>query len=201
MKGGAHLAASTLVAEGKLRPLVIAMPSDGLWGDGSGYLAHGNEDYETWIVDDVPTAVREVVPSVAEASPLFISGLSMGGYGALRLGAKYAERFAGISAHSAITRPEQFSMFVEAPVSEYVCGPAEESDPLYWMKKKRDVLPPLRFDCGLLDRLLEPNRELHAALTAENMDHIYDEFPGEHCWPYWQEHIYETLLFVETVMR
>ena len=87
MKGGAHHAASTLIAEKKLRPLVIAMPSDGLWGDGSGYVPHGCEDYETWIVDDVPAALREVIPSVDETSPLFLSGLSMGGYGALRLGA------------------------------------------------------------------------------------------------------------------
>jgi S-formylglutathione hydrolase FrmB len=37
------------------------------------------------------------------ARKVAIAGLSMGGYGALRLGAKYAPNFSAISAHSAIT--------------------------------------------------------------------------------------------------
>ncbi|WP_373400007.1 hypothetical protein V8V91_10515 [Algoriphagus halophilus] len=40
MKGGAHVTAKRLMESGKIRPAIIAMPSDGLWGDGSGYLTH-----------------------------------------------------------------------------------------------------------------------------------------------------------------
>src|SRR5690242_3048882 len=36
--GGAHLTSGRLEAAGEMPPLVLAMPSDGLWGDGSAYL-------------------------------------------------------------------------------------------------------------------------------------------------------------------
>jgi enterochelin esterase-like enzyme len=30
--------------------------------------------------------------------------------------------------------------------------------------------------------------------------HAYQEFPGGHDWPYWSEHIRETLAFCKTVL-
>jgi hypothetical protein len=63
------------------------MPSDGLWGDGSGYVPHASQDFERWIVDEVPVATRIAVPACDDASPIFIAGLSMGGFAALRLNA------------------------------------------------------------------------------------------------------------------
>ncbi|MBC7890758.1 MAG: esterase family protein, partial [Sphingobacteriaceae bacterium] len=40
LQGGAHVVARDLIAAKRIRPTVLAMPSDGLWGDGSGYLTH-----------------------------------------------------------------------------------------------------------------------------------------------------------------
>ena len=105
--------------------MILAMPSDGLWGDGSGYLPHLTENYERWIVDEVPKAVITVVSACSAASPLFIAGLSMGGFGALRLGGKYAARFSGISAHSAITHFDQMGQFVEEPLESYQANPKD----------------------------------------------------------------------------
>ena len=117
-----------MIQAGAISPMAIAMPSDGLWGDGSGYLPHHNLDFEKWIVEDVPMAVSEAATSKTEGSPLFISGLSMGGFGALRLGIKYQQQFAGISTHSAITAVDQMNLFVEEPLDEYKQkGTAEES--------------------------------------------------------------------------
>lgn len=201
LKGGAHHAALVLLRDKRIRPLVIAMPSDGLWGDGSGYFQHGGVNYESWIVDDVVDSVREATECVDNHSPLFFSGLSMGGYAALRLGAKYAERVAGISAHSAITKAGQLGAFINEPLPRHEQKGKRELDPLAWMTRNRGLLPPLRFDCGTADNLIEPNRELHRALQAERISHIYEEFPGGHTWEYWQNHIYDTLLFVETVRK
>src|SRR3546814_9304706 len=54
LKGGAHLTAQRLIDEDTIPPLVLAMPSDGLWGDGSGYVPHRTRDFERWIVEEVP---------------------------------------------------------------------------------------------------------------------------------------------------
>src|SRR3546814_20442143 len=48
LKGGAHLTAQRLIDEDTIPPLVLAMPSDGLWGDGSGYVPHRTRDFERW---------------------------------------------------------------------------------------------------------------------------------------------------------
>jgi S-formylglutathione hydrolase FrmB len=194
LKGGAHRTAARLIDERKIPPMVLAMPSDGLWGDGSGYLRHPNKDFEHWIVDEVPLAVRQATPDVSESSALFISGLSMGGFGALRLAAKYPEKFRAVGGHSSMTRFEQHTQFVEEPLAAYSC-PDEDRSVLETMLRNRDRLPPIRFDCGTEDPLLEFNRELHAQMEVAGIPHQYLEFPGGHEWPYWETHLGNMLLF------
>ena len=198
MGGGAHLTAARLIEAGQMRPMVLAMPSDGLWGDGSGYLPHQAKNYEQWIVDEVPLAVKEVVEAATNDSPLFIVGLSMGGFGALRLGGKYASRFAGISAHSAITHFEQMAQFVEEPLDQF---DANTSDHSAFEALKNTELPPLRFDCGTSDPLLTANRKLRRALATAHIKHVYEEFEGGHEWPYWEQHLEDTLLFFDRVLQ
>jgi putative tributyrin esterase len=200
MKGGVHRCALRLMSEHKLRQLAIAMPSDGLWADGSGYLAHHDADFERWIMEDVIEACQETTSLVDDASPLFLSGLSMGGYGALRLGAKYAERVCGISAHSSITNLEQMRLFVREPPSAYADPSDQNADVLFWLRENRESLPPIRFDCGDEDLLVNENRLLHTRMVAEGIVHSYEEYPGGHDWVYWRKHIQKTLLFVESTL-
>ncbi len=196
-KGAAHLTAAEMVGSGEIRPLAIAMPSDGLWREGSGYLPHAGADYERWITDDVPAAVMENVEPVSFGSKRFIAGLSMGGYGALRLGAKHAPRYSAISAHSAITDFPQLEKFVAEPLADYPLADAEGLSAAHWIKKHAATLPPLRFDCGIDDLLVEENRALHRELTEAGIAHDYEEFPGSHAWDYWILHLRDTLRFVD----
>ncbi len=202
-KGGVHRTAQRMLDNGEITSMVIAMPSDGLSRDGSAYLTWpqgGN--VEQWIVEEVPAIARLAAPALKLDAKIAIAGLSMGGYGALRLGAKYADRFSAISAHSAITRIADLESFVEEPLSDYLqCAPREELDALYWMRRHRDRLPPLRFDCGVDDPLIAGNRALHAALQADGIPHEYTDFPGAHEWPYWQQHVAETLRFTSKARR
>ncbi len=202
MKGGAHLTALNLIEKQLIEAIVLCMPSDGLWGDGSGYIAHAEADYEGWIMEDVIGCVTEVIPCIDSRSPLFIAGLSMGGYGALRLGAKYAEKVAGFSGHSSITYPGDLARFIEQPLTLYAEAlEREDAVPLYWMKRHKEILPPFRFDCGTSDALIEDNRELHQSLVGLDIPHQYFEFEGDHNWNYWQEHVADTLLFFDGVCR
>ena len=199
LKGGAHRTAHRMILAGEIAPVVLAMPSDGLGRDGSAYLSWpAAEDVERWIVDEVPAIARLAAPALHPEANIAIAGLSMGGYGALRLGARYPGRFCAIAAHSAITRIEDMAAFVEEPLAQYLtCAPSQELDPLFWMRGHRDRLPPLRFDCGTDDPLLDSNRRLHQALLAEHIPHAYHEFPGGHEWSYWQQHIAGTLLHAD----
>lgn len=198
LKGGAHRTARRLIDAGEIPPLILAMPSDGLWGDGSGYLPQRAADFERWIVEEVPAAVRHAVPGVQENSPLFINGLSMGGFGALRLAAKHPQKFRGAGGHSSITEFDQFKLFVEEPLESYGCPPAEQSV-LECLLRNRRSLPPLRFDCGAEDPLIEYNRELARELKRAGIAHTYAEFPGGHSWPYWETHLPDMLKFFATL--
>ncbi len=202
-KAGAHRTAQRMIDTHEIAPLVLAMPSDGLARDGSAYLTHPQaEDAERWIVDEVPAIARLAAPHLGPASKIVLAGLSMGGYGALRLGAKFSGRFAAISAHSAITDIADMQLFTGEPLTPYLaCAPREELTTLYWLQKNRAHLPRLRFDCGTDDTLIGGNRRLHAALEGDGIPHTYEEFPGGHEWPYWQKHIRDTLHFAHASTR
>lgn len=176
------------------------MPSDGLWGDGSGYLAHKQKDFEKWIVDDVPNAVIENISSISRKSKLLISGLSMGGFGALRLGIKYAQKFTAISAHSAITNITQMPFFVEESIENYRQEDDRENSVFGVLEKYGSTLPKLRFDCGTEDELISYNRELHSRLKKSKIAHVYEEYSGAHEWAYWQQHFKDSLLFFNSLV-
>jgi enterochelin esterase-like enzyme len=196
--GGVPEIAREMVEAGEIRPFAIAMPSDGLWGEGSGYVPHREFDAEAWIAEDVPGFIGEFMPGI-DTDRFYIAGLSMGGFGALRLGMKYAAKVKGISAHSSVTSIEDLARFVSEPLEEYRASGAENVSILHWARVNRATLPPLRFDCGRDDSLLEENRALHAALLAEGVPHSYEEYDGGHTWDYWQVHVRRTLRFVSEI--
>ena len=197
LKAGVHLTAQQMISDGLIKPMVLVMPSDGLWRDGSGYLPHKDGyDYEKWIVEDVPDVVRQEIKITSVKSLLFITGLSMGGYGALRIGTVYPHLFKAFSGLSSITEFEQLTNFYEnGDISEIAANVSYQTSVLETMLKNRDKIPAFLFDCGADDILIEANRKLHADLSANNITHVYNEYPGKHNWPYWTEHIREHLLF------
>lgn len=194
VKGKAHETAQQLIHADQIRPMILAMPSDGLYGDGSGYVPHQDADYEKWIVEEVVQVLKEQFPQVTDTAPVFIAGLSMGGYGALRLGAKYPHVFRAFAGLSSITHFEQIEQFV-SNFGQLKKDAMEQDGVLDWMLKNQTSLPPFRFDCGSEDLLIEYNRQLHSTLQQASIPHQYEEFPGGHSWSYWEEHLRETLLF------
>ena len=78
--------------------LAVIMPS----GDNAFYVngRTRNNDYGTFIGEELVYITRKMFPLSAKREDTFIAGLSMGGYGAIRNGLKYAETFgyvAGLS--------------------------------------------------------------------------------------------------------
>ena len=190
--------AREMTESGEICPFAIAMPSDGLWEEGSGYVPHREFDAEAWIAEDVPGFIGEFVPGV-ETERFYLAGLSMGGFGALRLGMKHATKIKGISAHSAVTSVEDLARFLSEPLEEYRTSGEENLSILHWARVNRATLPPIRLDCGRDDSLLESNRALHAALLKEGVPHTYEENDGGHSWDYWQIHVRETLRFFSEI--
>lgn len=176
--------------------MILVMPSDGLYADGSAYVKHRHADYEKWIVDDVITACKENIEEVSDLSEIYITGLSMGGYGALRLGAKYPSIFKGFSGHSSITDFAQMAEFVEDFNALKENALVQESVLELILNNRYSGLS-FRFDCGQNDLLIEHNRSLHQELKSAGVEHIYEEFSGSHEWPYWEKHVVHSLHFFD----
>lgn len=194
LKGGAHRTAARMMEEGALPPCILAMPSDGLFGDGSGYVPGAFGNAEAWIVREVPIGVEAAYDEAGPGSPLFIAGLSMGGFGALRLGAKYPELFRAMSGHSSATHLDQLRDAVEESLESL--GVAKEDQCVFSaLVANRESLPPFRFDCGSSDSLFPANEELHRKLVDEGIQHEFGEFNGAHEWAYWESHLADTLRF------
>jgi len=192
-KGGAHQRLEALIDAGQIAPMILVMPSDGLWGDGSGFVRHGAQDFERWIVEEVPQLAMTVSPACGARSPIFLCGLSMGGYAALRLVGKFPDRFAGASAHSAITTDDQFDLAIAEPRGGWSSAPEDRSVLAALTLTSRPA--PIRFDCGLDDPLLPANRRLHAELEALGVAHRFEVRPGGHDWIYWSSSVERSLLF------
>lgn len=200
LNGDAHGSAARLMASGEVPPMALLMPSDGLWGDGSGYVRHRTQDFERWIVDELPALAHAAVPGCSSRSPLLLAGLSMGGFGAMRLAGKHPRRFAGVAAHSMVTDVAQLDAYVLESRADWSTDP-RDADVLAALASAETALPPLRFDCGVDDPFFDANRALHAALDARGIHHEYAEHPGGHDWPYWSNHVRDTLRFFGRVLR
>jgi S-formylglutathione hydrolase FrmB len=187
-KAGAHHTAATLGT-----PVALAMPSDGLFGLGSGYVPHAGGDFTAWILEEVPWLTAQALPGVDADAPVALVGLSMGGFGALLLAGRHPARVHAANGMSSITDFSQMRFFV-GDISAYDVDDRDRSvlDALVSASPR----PRVRFDCGSSDPLIEPNRALHAALLDAGVDHEYVEHDGGHEWSYWSAHLAAALEFV-----
>jgi len=203
-QGGAHLLAAELMQQGQISPMVLVMPSDGLWGDGSGYVAHTHahlqQNFEKWIVEEVPEIAAQTCPSCSQQSKHFIAGLSMGGFAALRLAGIYPDRYQAASGHSALTEISQLDALIEESREEW-SRDASSSSVLEALKSAQGKLPALRFDCGQSDIFLKANQQLHQSLLELGIAHEYEEFEGGHEWPYWRTHLADSLRFFSRTLK
>jgi putative tributyrin esterase len=164
-------------------PLLVVLPDGGnfMWSNLSPF-----ERYETLVVQDLWNHVSTMFP-VCKDSRWAIGGLSMGGFGAIRVGLKYPDKFCSIYAHSSVI-PTQDEL-VEWPEARSARVRADMD--CYRLSALIDpaTLPRLGFDCGRDDELIEHNRRFHAHLDKLKLPHTYKEYPGGHDWEYWDDHV------------
>jgi putative tributyrin esterase len=178
-------------------PLIVVMP-DG----GRGFYTDAAEGpaYESHIMQDVVGFTERFFPAMRSREGRVIEGLSMGGYGAMKLGLKHADKFCSIVAHSsAFDVRRRVENHERAAEFRRIFGPepaGRDNDPFHLAEViDRKLLPAIRIDCGAEDGLLEENRAFHRHLEKLQIRHEYAEYPGTHNWAFWDEHVQEALRF------
>jgi len=158
-------------------------------------------DYATYIAEDLPRFVERQFHAAARREHRAIGGLSMGGYGALRIGLGYPQRYVSVHSHSGafalrtrkggpVSRKEFEQIFGRKPA-----GTDHDLRRLARRAKREGMLPKLWLDCGKEDFLIRDNRRFHGELKKMKIDHEYREYAGAHNWDYWDLHIRDALKF------
>jgi S-formylglutathione hydrolase FrmB len=153
--------------------------------------------FESAIVADLIPYIDRTFRTSAERAARAIGGLSMGGYGAIKLALQYPDLFVSAHSHSgALDFGHGWrSDFIDVTTILGKEAKGGGRNDCYKLAAECPRLPALWIDCGKDDFLLEQNRSFHAHLKKLKIAHKYQEFPGQHNWEYWDLHIREALVF------
>ncbi|MEM1214148.1 MAG: alpha/beta hydrolase family protein [Bacteroidota bacterium] len=151
----------------------------------------------TYISQEVPSYIDAHFRTYQDARFRGITGLSMGGHGALSIALQHPEWFGVAGSMSGVVdlRPYPNNWEIRNHLGTY----AEDSTS--WAKHSvvemvdQPNLPQLIIDCGTEDFLIDENRDLHQRLIDRKIPHTYIERPGSHDWLYWGEAIEYQLQF------
>lgn len=180
-------------------PLIVVMPNGG-----RGFYVDAVEGFagERAIIQDLIGFVDGTFHTIAERSGRCIGGLSMGGYGALRLALGNPDIFCSAASHSgALAFGHRNGEWEGDRAVEFarILGstPKGGFNDLFAITERTEIarLPHLRIDCGVDDFLIEDNREFHHHLKKIGVPHEYAEYPGAHSWDYWDIHVREVIAF------
>ena len=119
----------------------------------------------------------------------FVAGLSMGGYGALKIALRERDRFcAGAGLSSAIDlESRKNNATFQAIFGENAEVPAE--DDLFRLAENTENPPRIFLGVGTEDRLWAENQTMKKALEERGYDLTYRESHGNHNWDFWDEYI------------
>ena len=159
-------------------------------------------NYFDYIADELPEIAAKWFNINTERDNTFISGESMGGYGAVKIGLSRPEKYAGIASLSGVLDYESFVSLIrnkEWPdmAKEEFDVMYDENTPMKLAEKtvSRKDRPKLIQLCGTEDFLYENNQTFRKHMEKIGYKHTYREGPGDHAWPYWDKAIQYAFMF------
>lgn len=209
-RGNTDLTLDRMIAQGKIGEFIVAIPyaATGFYTNAKGGRKEPWEDY----------IVQEFIPAVESGNRINttrtargISGISMGGYGALKIAMKHPDMFGSASAHSAALiadlnratvpgrRLEQFrSMFDQIFAINTDLTYWDANNPLELAKdtaKLRNMK--IYADCGTEDDygFYDGLKTFDQVLTKAAYPHEARLYPGDHGWDFAKKHTAESMLF------
>lgn len=184
--GRANVILDNLIAQGKIKPMIVVMPlgygNDEVISNGWG----GLRDRTAW-TDSVAkfrqAVLTELMPQVEaayrvskKAQERAITGLSMGGTQSLFIGLNNVDKFAWIGAFSSGGLDTDFGRAY--PELDEAMG---RQLSLLWI------------GCGKQDRLIQVNQDLTAWLKTKEVDYTWKEIQGGHSFMVWRRFLAEFL--------
>jgi enterochelin esterase-like enzyme len=188
--GRANYIFDNLIAEGKVKPLIVVMPlgygaPEIVSRTGPGFrdrnlVRENGTKFSEALLTEVMPRIEKDYRVKTDRDDTAIAGLSMGGGEALRVGLNHLDRFAWIGSFSGAAG-SNFDQEYPAPSSEI-----NSKLRLLWVA------------CGRQDPVVgETNRKFDAWLTTQNIRFTEIWTPGVHSWMVWRDNLvhFAPLLF------
>jgi enterochelin esterase-like enzyme len=173
--GRVNLILDNLLAEGKIKPLVVVMPFGypaPPWPAGGSGFGSVTEGFERDLTGDVIPLVESRYRVVADREHRAIAGLSMGGLESLTIGLNHLDLFSYVGGFSAAVRPPDFQKSFGGLTADPQAANAKLH--LLWI------------GCGTDDSLFGAARSFSAFLDGAKIKHTFYTMPGAHTWIVWR---------------
>ncbi|HEV7645617.1 MAG TPA: alpha/beta hydrolase family protein [Pyrinomonadaceae bacterium] len=183
---------------------VIIVTPEG--GDGwyTNSVSAADDKYESYIVEELIPEIDKKFHTKTDRANRAIAGLSMGGYGAIKFGLKYPDKFilaGSFSGAIGITDlPAASKQFISVKnvFGEDDSQARKDNDDFRIIRdmpaEKLKGLPFLYVSCGTEDMLVFPmNYNFLKLLTEKRVKHEYRQLPGAHSWLFWDAQVQEFL--------
>lgn len=171
--------------------------------------------YETYMIQELIPFIDKNYRTLAQKESRAITGLSMGGHGAITLAAKHPTLFIAAGSMSGVMNidtdlwkvGEDFRSLRKKGQIEML-GSINYQGPLFnpytavgLVDQLKNQKISLIIDCGVDDFLIETNRQMHSLLMEKKVAHEYIERPGAHTWNYWTEALPVQFFFLSKSLK
>lgn len=190
------------------RQIAVVMPD----GANSFYadMAWGGPAYFTYLTKELPEYLRKLLPLSDKREDNFVGGLSSGGYGAMKIGLTFPERFAAIGCLSAYNIPEDFSwQYPDKPESwrnmfrlaygdlfpDHMMGSEHDLyhlvDVILEKKLPRPDIYHIWGDADVARRGAKIMNQYFTQMEGQPFRYFGAEYPGVHDFDFWDRHLEE----------
>ena len=162
---------------------------------------------ESFITEELVPYIDSNYRTIADRRHRAISGLSMGGHGAMYLSMRHPDIFGSAGSMSGgLNAPQKKwanSWKMKLRLGPYATNAARwrEHSAIAQIARIKPGDLNLIIDCGADDFFAGINDEFHQALVAAKIPHDYIVRPGRHSHDYWRNSIRYHLLFFHTVFE
>lgn len=161
-------------------------------------------NYWTFISQELPSIVHSFFPISYLREENFVAGLSMGGYGAMKLALTYPERFSAAASLSGVLDIVDAVKRGEATTTrnahiiwgDFDTIAGSENDLFALIAKSgasKIQFPKLYACCGMEDDHYKDNLAFQRVANQYGLDLTFEAAPGGHEWSFWDQHIDKVL--------
>ena len=166
-------------------------------------MAHGDA-YQTYITKEVPAYCRSVFRCMSDKrEDNFVAGLSMGGYGALKMALSSPDEFAGVASFSGaidVSNNRYATREYWSDIFGDIDSIAGSKNDVYTLIKEAaesgKQLPKVYLWCGLQDSLIDDSRRAKELFEKYGYELSYSETDGNHSWFYWDREIQNAIRYL-----